>query len=77
MIKREWFRWCDPKDNLTFKDIVISWDTAMKPTELADYSVETVWGVQGDFYYLLDVIRVRLDYPALRRRRPRLRGVAN
>ena len=30
--------------------IVISWDTAMKSTELADYSVGTVWHVQGDKY---------------------------
>ena len=26
--------------------IVISWDSAMKPTELADYSVGTVWHVR-------------------------------
>ena len=40
----------------------------MKPTELAYYSVGTVWGVNGDFYYLLDLIRVRLDFPALKRK---------
>jgi predicted phage terminase large subunit-like protein len=49
-------------------EVVISWDTAMKATELSDYSVGTVWGIKGDFYYLLDLIRVRLDYPALRRK---------
>jgi predicted phage terminase large subunit-like protein len=36
--------------------------------ELADYSVGTVWGRKGDLYYLIDLIRVRLDYPALRRK---------
>lgn len=66
MIKWEWFNWYDPSD-LTVDDIVISWDTAMKATELSDYSVGTVWGVRGDLYYLLDLVRARLDFPALKR----------
>jgi predicted phage terminase large subunit-like protein len=66
LIKWEWFQWYDPSD-LTIDEIVISWDTAMKVTELSDYSVATVWGVKGDFYYLLDVIRERLIFPALKR----------
>jgi predicted phage terminase large subunit-like protein len=40
----------------------------MKSTELSDYSVGTVWGVYFDFYYLLDLQRARLGYPALRRK---------
>jgi predicted phage terminase large subunit-like protein len=67
MIKWDWFKWYDP-DDLTIDEIVISWDTASKSTELSDYSVGTVWGVRGDFYYLLDLIRVRLDFPALKRK---------
>jgi predicted phage terminase large subunit-like protein len=67
MIDWDWFRRFDPQ-NLTVDEVVISWDTAMKATELSDYSVGTVWGIAGDFYYLLDLIRVRLDYPALRRK---------
>jgi hypothetical protein len=35
---------------------------AESPTELSDYSVGTVWGVRGDLYYLLDLVRVRLDF---------------
>jgi phage terminase large subunit-like protein len=62
----EWFKWCDPSD-LRVDDMVISWDTVMKATELSDYSVGTVWGVRGDLYYLLDLVRVRLDFPALKR----------
>jgi predicted phage terminase large subunit-like protein len=67
MIDWNWFRWYDPND-LTVDEVVISWDTAMKATELSDYSVGTVWCVNGDFYYLLDLIRERLDYPALKRK---------
>ena len=49
-------------------DVVISWDTAIKPTEFADYSVGTVWAIKGNFYYLLDVVRDRLPFPALTRK---------
>lgn len=68
MIDWNWFRWRDPNSVLECDEIVISWDTALKSSELSDFSVGTVWGLKGDFYYLLDLIRVRLDYPALKRR---------
>jgi predicted phage terminase large subunit-like protein len=68
MIDWNWFRWFDPSEDVEVDDIVISWDTAMKPTEFADYSVGTVWGRKGDLYYLIDLIRLRLGYPALRRK---------
>jgi predicted phage terminase large subunit-like protein len=51
-----------------FQRIVASWDTANKATELADFSMCTVWGVAGRHLYLLDVVRERLDYPELKRR---------
>jgi predicted phage terminase large subunit-like protein len=44
-----------------------SWDTANKPTELADYSVCTSWGVKGPRFYLLNVFRKKLAYPDLKR----------
>jgi predicted phage terminase large subunit-like protein len=68
MIRWDWFGWYEPNNNTRFESIVISWDTAMKATELSDYSVGTVWGVIVDFYFLLDLVRVRLEYPALRRK---------
>jgi predicted phage terminase large subunit-like protein len=46
--------------------IVISWDTASKASELANYSVATVWLLQGDNCYLLDLIRERYDFPELK-----------
>jgi predicted phage terminase large subunit-like protein len=68
MIDWNWFRWFEPNGDVEVDDVVISWDTAMKATEFADYSVGTVWGRKGDLYYLIDLIRVRLGYPALRRK---------
>ncbi|MDB5595816.1 MAG: terminase [Hyphomicrobiales bacterium] len=47
--------------------IVQSWDTASKGGELNDYSACTTWMIRNNAYYLLDVYRARVDFPALRR----------
>ena len=46
--------------------ILQSWDTAAKHGLLNSFSVCTTWLVNGRDYYLLDVFRQRLTYPALR-----------
>jgi predicted phage terminase large subunit-like protein len=68
MVKEAWFRRyrTDQRPD-TFDQIVQSWDTANKPTELADYSVCTTWGVKGPNFYLLNVLRKKLDFPDLKR----------
>lgn len=48
--------------------IVQSWDTASKASKKNDYSVCTTWLTHGSDYYLLDVLRVRLEFPDLRHR---------
>jgi predicted phage terminase large subunit-like protein len=68
ILKWEWFRWFTPNQTRTFDQTIISWDTASKASELSDYSVGTVWGRYCDFYYLLDLVRVKMDQPALRRK---------
>ena len=67
MIKREWFRYYDeiPKD-IPYRWIIQSWDTAAKDGAQNDWSVCTVWLVVDDNYYLLDLVRGRFEYPALR-----------
>lgn len=45
--------------------VVISWDTASSPEAGADYSVGTVWGFADQFWHLLDLIRIRVDYSDL------------
>ena len=68
LIKREWLKYYQVPPDRQAKDmIVISWDTAMKSAELADYSVGTVWHVQGNKFFLLDLIRGHYDYPELKR----------
>ncbi len=68
MVKTEWLRYYAPADlPERFTCILQSWDTANKSGELNDFSVCTTWGVVYDRYYLLDVFRMRLDYPDLER----------
>lgn len=67
IVKLDWLAYYN-EDQLParFDTIVQSWDTANKQSELADYSVCTTWGVKGKKMYLLDVLRQRLEYPALK-----------
>jgi len=68
LIKPEWFlRYDDGQLPSPFELILQSWDTANKATELSDYSVCTTWGVANKHYYLLGVLRKRMDYPELKR----------
>jgi predicted phage terminase large subunit-like protein len=68
IVKREWLKSYGPKDKPEkFDQIVQSWDTANKDTELADYSVCTTWGVKKSHLYLLNVYRRKLDFPDLKR----------
>lgn len=46
--------------------IIQSWDTASKAGELNDYSVCTTWLLYDDNYYLLDLLRERLEFPDLK-----------
>jgi predicted phage terminase large subunit-like protein len=68
IVRRSWLRFYGEKEKPeTFDEIVQSWDTANKVTELSDYSVCTTWGVKGPQMYLLDVFRHKLEFPALKR----------
>jgi predicted phage terminase large subunit-like protein len=68
LVKPGWFRRYLPDDLPPgFERIVQSWDTASKASELNDFNVCTSWGILGGKLYLLDVVRRRLEYPALKR----------
>ncbi|MDG1437253.1 MAG: phage terminase large subunit [Rickettsiaceae bacterium] len=49
-----------------FDYYVQSWDTAIKISEKADYSVGTCWGVVNNKYYLVAIIRKKMSYPDLK-----------
>ncbi|MCC0806952.1 terminase [Methylobacterium sp. W2] len=68
VIKRAWLRfYSDAEQPEDFDQVVVSWDTASTLGEASDFSVGTVWGAVGLDYYLLDVVRERLEVPELRR----------
>jgi predicted phage terminase large subunit-like protein len=69
IVKWDWFRtYIHPPAHGADGRIVQSWDTASKAGQLNDYSVCTTWLKKGKDYYLLDVMRERLEYPSLRKR---------
>ena len=68
VIHWNWFQWFDSVSKGRNYRIVQSWDTASKPEEHHDYSVCTTWLIKGNEYYLLHILRERLDYPTLKRR---------
>jgi len=68
LIKGSWFRtypWAP--ERAAGERVIQSWDTASKTGTKNDYSVCTTWLMRGKDYYLLDVLRKRLEYPELRR----------
>jgi len=68
LIKSSWFRFYDQAPRIEGTDfLVISWDTAMKADQLADHSVGTIWLVRGQTSYLLDLVRDKFEFPALKR----------
>jgi predicted phage terminase large subunit-like protein len=69
IVQKEWLIHYDIAGPLPhFSMVLQSWDTANKSGQLNDYSVCTTVGYHNGKYYLLDVVRERLDYPNLKRR---------
>lgn len=67
IIKRSWFKPFDVRP-FKFNFIVHSWDTANKANAGSDFSVCTVWGINDDGYYLIDVWRGQVEYPELKQK---------
>jgi predicted phage terminase large subunit-like protein len=69
IFKREWWKtWTKAMLPSRFEQIIVSLDTAFKTGTDNDYSVAIVMGVASNGFYILDVLRERLEYPDLRRR---------
>jgi predicted phage terminase large subunit-like protein len=70
-VRWEWFGQHELEDpqREEFYRIVQSWDTGMTAEPTSDFSVGMCWGHGLDgCWYLLDLIRERLDFPDLKRR---------
>jgi predicted phage terminase large subunit-like protein len=66
IVRRDWLRFYERPPE-TFDFTIASGDTASTLSENADYSVGTVWGARGLDFFLLDLVRERLEVPELRR----------
>jgi predicted phage terminase large subunit-like protein len=68
LIKWSWFKSYDtPPTPQSGDKIIVSWDTALSSSQLADYSACVVLMVRGETIYIVDVLRARLEYPDLKR----------
>jgi predicted phage terminase large subunit-like protein len=67
IVKREWLKYYEPGDlPKQFNQILQSWDTAIKHTELSNFSACTTWGLKDKRLFLLDVYRRKLEFPDLK-----------
>jgi len=66
IIKLYWFkRYKNIPDKII--RIIQSWDTAIKSLAHNDYSVCTTWAETRGGYYLIDILRQKLEYPDLKK----------
>ena len=69
LVRWDWFRtYADPPVRRPGDRVVQSWDTAAKADQAHDYSVCTTWLVRGPRAWLIDLLRLKLEFPDLRRR---------
>ncbi len=62
-MRRDWWRFYDPKAVTSFGTEVISVDAAFKGAEDNDFVAITVWGKRGNDYYLRYCLNRHLDFP--------------
>ncbi|AZQ68264.1 hypothetical protein EF888_14640 [Silicimonas algicola] len=68
VLRWEWFGTYDSQlERHQYELVVQSWDTGMSADARSDYSVCTTWGYYRRQWWLLDVLRDRLDYPDLKK----------
>jgi predicted phage terminase large subunit-like protein len=57
----------EPLDLGNFELIYQSWDCAVKPGDRNDFTVCSSWGVKNNRLYLLNILKLKVDYPNLRK----------
>jgi predicted phage terminase large subunit-like protein len=70
LVRWEWFELFTERplfDRDMNHRITMSWDTAIKSTELANYSVGQTWHATPKGYFLVSQVRRKLEYPDLKR----------
>lgn len=62
MIKKHWLQFFSNFAEIKFTQIIQSWDTAIKAKDEHDYSVGITIGVNENNYYILDLVRAKLEF---------------
>ena len=68
IIKRKWLTPYDDVDHQPGDRIITSWDIALSETETGDYSACVVLLQRGEVFYILEVVRGRFPFDALKRK---------
>jgi len=69
LVQWNWFKRYKKAPSRNQNDLIVqSWDTASSVNETGDYSVCTTWLCKENQYYLLDVLRVQLNFPDLKQK---------
>ena len=68
IIKRKWLVPYDEIRHQAGDDIIVSWDIALSEAETGDYSAGVVLLMRNEVYYVLEVIRGRFPFDALKRK---------
>ena len=62
-VQPQWFQRYTPATKpQEFGGVALSVDSANKASETSDYTVLTVWGISGEHYYLLHLVRQRVEF---------------
>jgi predicted phage terminase large subunit-like protein len=68
IIKRKWLKTYDDIQSQSGDTVVMSWDIALSETESGDYSACVVLLRRQEVFYILEVIRGRFPFEALKRK---------
>jgi predicted phage terminase large subunit-like protein len=68
IIKRKWLIPYEHVDRQPGDRIIMSWDIALSETETGDYSACVVLLNRGEIFYILEVVRGRFPFEALKRK---------
>lgn len=65
MIKKSWLKYFSVTEKIEFSQIIQSWDTAIKAKNEHDYSVGITIGIHNHNYYIIDILRIKAEFPEL------------
>ena len=63
IVQRNWFKYYDPDEDITFGSEMISVDASFKGDDTSDFVSIQVWGKRAQDYYLRYCLNKRLNFP--------------